>query len=93
MCFTQSCLPFDLFLHCAYGQSGVNESIVPEGARLALQRGLSVGVELWDSVSSGARAGQRAESLSLLLLFWEREFIGKPRKEGIEKLGREKYKS
>lgn len=76
MHFTQSLLPFSLFLHCAYGHSGVNESIVPEGARLALQRGLSVGVELWDSVSSGAWAGQRAESLSLLLLFWEREFLG-----------------
>lgn len=41
--------------------------------RLALRRGLSVAVELWDSVPSGMWAGQRAASLSLLLLFWEKE--------------------
>lgn len=41
--------------------------------RLALQKGLSIGVELWDSVPSRLWAGQRAASLSLLLLFWEKE--------------------
>lgn len=53
MSYFPSFLPFSLCLHLFEGHSGVNESIVPEGGRLALQRGLSVAVELWDSVPSG----------------------------------------
>lgn len=50
---------------------------VPDGNGW-LCRGLSVGIELWDSVPSGVWACQRAASLSLLLLFWEEsEFLAK----------------
>lgn len=64
---------FSLFLHYVKGHSGVNESIVPEGEGWLCRGGLSVGVELWDPVPSSVWAGQRAESLSLLLLFVEKE--------------------
>jgi len=67
-------------------------ALFQKGVRLALQKGLSVGVELWDSVPSGLWAGQRAASLSLLLLFGEKEteFWGEKQK-GRYKVGRAEW--